>query len=47
MERFRDFTSSDFEGPLQGLDMTELVAIDSWRREYVNVHTKGGHPGET
>jgi hypothetical protein len=40
------FTSEDFEGPLQGQNMTDLVDAIEGGQAYVNVHTEANPPGE-
>jgi hypothetical protein len=41
-----DFTSEDFEGPLQGQNMTDLIDAIGGGQTYVNVHTEANPPGE-
>jgi hypothetical protein len=41
-----DFTAEDFEGPLQGQNMTNLVDTIDQGQAYVNVHTEANPPGE-
>jgi CHRD domain len=41
-----DFTAEDFEGPLQGQNMTDLVDLIVGGQAYVNVHTEANPPGE-
>jgi hypothetical protein len=40
------FTAEDFEGPLQGQNMTDLVDAIEGGQAYVNVHTEANPPGE-
>ncbi len=40
------FTSEDFEGPLQGQNMTDLTDAIEGGQAYVNVHTEVNPPGE-
>ena len=40
------FTAEDFEGPLQGQNMTDLVDAIGSGQAYVNVHTEANPPGE-
>jgi CHRD domain len=40
------FTTEDFEGPLQGQNMTDLVNAFESGQAYVNVHTEANPPGE-
>jgi CHRD domain len=40
------FTAEDFEGPLQGQNMTDLVDAINGGQAYVNVHTEANPPGE-
>ena len=41
-----DFAAEDFEGPLQGQNMTDLVDAIESGQAYVNVHTEANPPGE-
>ena len=41
-----DFAAEDFEGPLQGQNMTDLVDAIEGGQAYVNVHTEANPPGE-
>ena len=41
-----DFAAEDFEGPLQGQNMTDLVDAIEGGQAYVNVHTEVNPPGE-
>ena len=41
-----DFTAEDFEGPLQGQNMTDSVDAINGGQAYVNVHTEANPPGE-
>jgi hypothetical protein len=41
-----DFTAEDFEGPLQGQNMTDLLDAIEGGQAYVNVHTEANPPGE-
>ena len=41
-----DFTAEDFEGPLQGQNMTDLVELMDDGQAYVNVHTEANPGGE-
>jgi hypothetical protein len=40
------FTAENFEGPLQGQNMTDLVDAIESGQAYVNVHTEANPPGE-
>jgi hypothetical protein len=40
------FAAEDFEGPLQGQNMTDLVDAIEGGQTYVNVHTEANPPGE-
>lgn len=40
------FTAEEFEGPLQGQNMTDLVDAIEGGQAYVNVHTEANPPGE-
>ena len=40
------FTAEDFEGPLQGQNMADLVDAIEDGQAYVNVHTEANPPGE-
>lgn len=41
-----NFAAEDFEGPLQGQNMTDLVDAIEGGQAYVNVHTEANPPGE-
>jgi hypothetical protein len=41
-----NFAAEDFEGPLQGQNMTDLVGAIEGGQAYVNVHTEANPPGE-
>ena len=41
-----DFAAEDFEGPLQGQNMTDLADAIEGGQAYVNVHTEANPPGE-
>jgi hypothetical protein len=41
-----DFTSEDFVGPLQGQNMSDLVALIQNGQAYVNIRTESNPPGE-